>query len=1079
MAHASRLQAWSIALAVLVAAPAVWATPDFVGHDPTTHVYGKPADVTMREPDAPREGEAISIWARVGYSFWWTNAAVYYTTDGSEPQGAFGTATNGTAVAMAWDHNEAAIPNNIDWITAAIPAQSYGTVVKYKIGVWHTSGGIEVFANNSGCGDDVCDDPSDSAEVFSYTVKLAWPGRGHGNANPGEGFPNVHFWKEEAVVGNNYTNVQIDQNGTLYDMYFPSAGCVWGVGTKNEGYVDGDDTFPAMLPAGSRGQMHVNQALAGLRIDGMTYWLSNEAGDYADHTQAYVTDTNVVHSSSRLTAGGSNILVDQYDFCPKNINFPNDNGGQPVRAIYIKRYLLTNDGSAAKTVDFYYNADFALNGGDNYDVMFADAARGALVGYDNTARNTSSSGEYNPLSYGDYSKNVSVYLGASLKLCDSMGSASGTPATDSWRDSSTDNAAGWVGTRVTLAPGETRELDVALVGGFDNFAGASATYDYQIAPALDWFLDASMANVQTGTENAWRAWLASGVQMDSPDAAYNALFNRALLATVLHWDANGGGVIAGMHNGAYPFVWPRDALYAAITLDRTGHTYEAGEVYRWLRDVAYRANDTWGKGFWYQKYTTDGYIVWNSPQVDETANVTWGGLYHYNATGDLSFLTNYYTMFYEAARAMSEDSSIDGRLRYEDAYNLMYSNNVWEDSWDTFVYSNAAVERGLRDMASIATLTGHSADATQFASRADAIHNGLNGRLDWNGENTDLCQLGIVYPFDVYNPKDARAVRVIDRMNGVANDAWGNNHPIVNASGEWQDLVNRYWDDTYWWNYSNPNAHGSPWFLTTLWYGQYYACRQDYNAGKDDIDNFKLRLDRTRAFLGPMSLGAEQMCPQVSQMYSGFTLETAWPNAWESMSTLADCLMMFLDYSADAGQAITCEPKLPTGWSTMTYRNVKIGSKSLDITCSESPSVYADIFTNRTGGAVAATTYIRVPASCQIAAVKKDGTPVSYTVESEGSRVRVASNLNTASGSSTSLEVIMKVPGDLDVDGDVDGDDLDAFIACGTGPSLGPPAANCTAADLDNDNDVDAVDFARFQRCLASTPDSVNLNCAN
>ena len=77
-----------------------------------------------------------------------------------------------------------------------------------------------------------------------------------------------------------------------------------------------------------------------------------------------------------------------------------------------------------------------------------------------------------------------------------------------------------------------------------------------------------------------------------------------------------------MHNGAYPFIWPRDAVYAAMTLDRTGHTFEAGEVYRFLRDVAYRANDTWGKGFWFQKYTTNGYYVWHlfdaSEGIDKT-----------------------------------------------------------------------------------------------------------------------------------------------------------------------------------------------------------------------------------------------------------------------------------------------------------------------------------------------------------------------------------------------------------------------------------------------------------------------------
>src|SRR3970282_385739 len=139
-----------------------------------TQVYGEPADVTMREPDAPRDGETVSIWARVGYSFFWNAAAIYYNTNGSEPTGAFGTATNGSAVTMSWVRNEPAAPNNIDWLRGTIPAQSYGTPVRYKIGVWHSGGGIEVFANNTGCSDNVCDSNPQIQTVFDYTVLLAW-----------------------------------------------------------------------------------------------------------------------------------------------------------------------------------------------------------------------------------------------------------------------------------------------------------------------------------------------------------------------------------------------------------------------------------------------------------------------------------------------------------------------------------------------------------------------------------------------------------------------------------------------------------------------------------------------------------------------------------------------------------------------------------------------------------------------------------------------------------------------------------------------------------------------------------------
>jgi len=1056
------LRAWLCCSAVLLGLNnPLQATPDFVEHIPSAQVYGEPAGVTMREPDVPREEETIDLWIRIGYSFWYTDVAIYYTIDGAEPEGAMGTPGNGStqvltsaAGQITFIRNEPHQPNNIDWWEATLPAETrgYGLTIKYKISAWHSGGGEELFANSYG--------GVNTPTTFPYTVKLAWPGAGYPNPDPGAGYPQVHFWKEEGVVGNNYINVMIDQNGSLYDVYYPTVGCRWGMGTKNEGYADGDDTFPPGLPPDHRGQMNLNQGTVGLRVGGLTYWLTNEAGDaYTSVAQQYVTDTNVLHTWQTLTAGGHDIRVDQYDMCPKGITFSTDNGGKPVRGFYIKRLLLTNNSASPQTINVYFNCDFALNGGDIYDVMFVDAARGAMIAYDNTYRLTSSSGEYNPTSFGDYEKNVSVYLAAALKLCDSVGGASGTLASDFWRDSSSDDDQGWIGLKLTLDAFEQKEVDLIMVGGFDDFAGATGTYDYQIAPVLDWFSTTSMAAVQTQTESYWTDWLAAGVTIDFPGSAYDALFTRGLLATALHVDGQFGGIIAGMHNGAYPFVWPRDALYAAVTLDRTGHHAEAEAVYAFLRDVCYRDEEEPGrKGFWYQKYTTNGYIVWNAPQVDETACVPWAAFYHYKATGDLAFLNNYYTMIYEAARAASEDSNIDSRLYYDDPYDLMHSNNVWEDAWDDFIYSNASVERGLRDAASIAALTGHSADAAMFTSRADAIHGGILARLDWDGENTDISHLGLVYPFAVLDADESRVLHVVDRMNGDATDRYGQNHPILRVGGEWDGLVDRYWGDTYW--------NGGPWFLSTAWYGMYYAELQDLRPGKEYIDIAKAKLDLLIQALGPLGLGAEQIAPSSSLQYPGqtdFVLQAAWPNAWESMSTLVDGLMLFVDYQPDAAAA-TCqlEPKLPAAWDTITVHNLPLGDERFDVTYTESPTTSTLQFTNRTGGVIHYDVYLRIPADRTILVVTQDGSPISYSHDDATGRVHVTASLNTGAGSSTTIEVDFHTPGDIDRDGDVDLDDYASLQACYTGP-IGPLPPDCDEADLDGDDDVDLIDLATFQ----------------
>ncbi|MBN2446306.1 MAG: hypothetical protein JXO22_06260 [Phycisphaerae bacterium] len=1086
----------ALLIVLLIGAGTATATADFVQHDPTGTVYNNPG-VTMRAPLAPGATESVAVWVQIGYSFYWTDVVVYYTTDGSTPQGSFGTPSGTTSVATGgWSHNEPASPTNIDWCVATLPGFAAGTTVKYKISTWHSGGGNEVFANNAGCSDGTCDDPAAPQAVFEYTGgggggTLPWPGKGAPYVDHEVGYPPVSFWKEEGVVGNNYINVMLDQNGTMFDVYYPSAGCVQGMGTRWEGYWGNVDSFPNWIYTGGytdiRGQMNLNQAMGGLRVDGVTYWLSNESGaGYTSVQQAYIEDTNVVAGNATLTANGNNILVQQYDFCPKDITFPNDQGSNPNRGIYVKRYLLTNNGAAAKTVQFYFYGDFALNGGDGYDTMAADAARGTMYAYDNTARNTSSSGEYNPTSYSDYSKDVSVYLAASLKLLDSVGGASGTPATGSWRESgSTDDGQGWIGIEVELPVGITKEIDIAVIGGFDEFPNATGTYAYQIAPAVDWFLSSSMAAMQGTTETYWSDWLDEGVTIDTPDDQYDETLKRGLLATALHLDGKNGGIIAGMHNGAYPFIWPRDAAWAAITLARAGHDAEAREIYRFLRDVAYRDPEGWGRdGFWKQKYTTDGYTVWASPQVDETSCYPWGVKYVYDVTGDLSFLEDHYDEVYEAALASSQDSTFSSNLYYDENYDLVYSMSLWEDSWDLFIYSNASIIRGLEDAADIANILDQLAcpggpgtcnyhnDAALFTSRATAIRGGVDARLAWDGENTDISHLGITYPFEIYEPGSSRVEHCVDRMNGVATDTYGNTHPLMNFGGEWDGLVNRYWNDTYWNNAGAPNPNASPWYLTTLWYGAYYAMRQDYNPGTGDIDNHKYRMDLLLDRLGPIGFGAEQIAPSNSLLYPGetdFIMQAAWPNAWESMSFLVDSAMLFLDYQPDApDNVLRVEPKLPSGWDTMTFNNIALGDHRIDITCEADASSVTHTFVNVTGNALDFDTYLRMPTGQTPQSVTRNGTPIAYTYDAATDRVHVTGSIATGTGTPTVIVASAiggSIVGDLNCDGSADVFDIDAFVLAITNPTgyaATYPACDINLADCNGDLTVDVFDIDAF-----------------
>jgi len=68
------------------------------------------------------------------------------------------------------------------------------------------------------------------------------------------------------------------------------------------------------------------------------------------------------------------------------------------------------------------------------------------------------------------------------------------------------------------------------------------------------------------------------------------------------------------------------------------------------------------------------------------------------------------------------------------------------------------------------------------------------------------------------------------------------------------------------------------------------------------------------------------------------------------------------------------------------------------------------------------------------------------------------------------------VPGDLNHDGDVDGNDLKAFVPCLRGQGL-PYKEDCAVVDFDEDGDVDLSDFGLMQRCFSGVGQPVNPDC--
>ncbi|MBC8097965.1 MAG: alpha-amylase [Armatimonadetes bacterium] len=101
------------------------------------------------QPIDPLPGDPVTLTVIVGQATSADQVTVYYTTDGSIPDGERGTPHNGQTVALtrveyAWD--------TVAWAylgvwRGTLPAQSEGTVMRYRIGAWESAGTDEVFAD--------------------------------------------------------------------------------------------------------------------------------------------------------------------------------------------------------------------------------------------------------------------------------------------------------------------------------------------------------------------------------------------------------------------------------------------------------------------------------------------------------------------------------------------------------------------------------------------------------------------------------------------------------------------------------------------------------------------------------------------------------------------------------------------------------------------------------------------------------------------------------------------------------------------------------------------------------------------
>lgn len=404
------------------------------------------------------------------------------------------------------------------------------------------------------------------------------------------------------------------------------------------------------------------------------------------------------------------------------------------------------------------------------------------------------------------------------------------------------------------------------------------------------------------TTSFWQAWTETiprdfyGLSDPVVQAYYNSLF---ILRS--HLDHK-GGIVASLDsdmliNGkdSYAYVWPRDAAFVAITLDKAGYQGITKKFYEFCLQVMH------ADGYLHHKFQPDMSLgsTWQSSikqkdwlknkilqmpiQEDETATVIFGLWEHYKASNDIEFIESIYKPFIEKAAEFM--------LEFRDKYTKLpiQSYDLWEEVSGVSTYTCCAVVGGLKAAAKFANVLGKYNHAHAYEETADELIEAMRNYL-FNKELNSFVRGIQVEGLAV------KKLNVIDSSSLFGLWYYGvlpEDDPMyvgtLAAVEKYLHLKNgiggfvRYQNDTYYkdQNVDTPN----PWIVSTMWELQrkIVAAKNVYDL-KMLSDDFGWVTDRLKAY----PVMAEQYHP-----FSGAPL-SATPLAW-SHSIFVETVLAYIN----------------------------------------------------------------------------------------------------------------------------------------------------------------------------------------
>lgn len=652
------------------------------------------------------------------------------------------------------------------------------------------------------------------------------------------------------ILGNGSLIVTLDATGEVRDLYFPYAGL--------ENHTGGD----------------LRHRL-GIYCDGALSWLSE------DPRWEILVECEEDSLESRVTAKNPAMEV-ALSF--RDIVYNES-------PIFLRHITITNLAARSREIKLYLGHEFKIGQSHGGETAYFDPASGVVIHYKGK-RAFLINAECDGTPFTDYAIGISHFEGKQ-----------GT-----YRDAEDG--------MLSKNPIEHGNVDsvIGLYGQYDAGAEKRIHYWLTVGDSIErtlelnaYVLKKSPKHLMKTAGNYWRAWINrypwSFYRM-SPEMV--ALFKKSLMFVRAHVDDN-GGIIASADaevlqfgEDTYAYVWPRDASYAALALDRAGDMNVAERYFNFCNAVISK------NGYFMHKYLPDrslgsSWHPWIQDgiaqlpiQEDETALVIWALAEHYKHSHDLEFIELLYNSLIEkAANFMAE---------YRDTVTGLPkpSYDLWEQKHGVSTFTSASVYGALAAAADIAGVLGKEDRKNFYLAAATEVRDGILthlfdaktgafakmietiGNKTVYDSRTDISSVYGLCSFGVLPPDDSRLTKAF--ADTVARLS------VQGGIARYED--DHYYDDDVMDNVSNP------WFITTLWYAEYLTARA---ISEEDFAKVRDIFEWVVRHAQPSGVLSEQLSARDG------TQRSVSPLMW-SHAAYVNAVLKYLDRLANVGICPTCNP---------------------------------------------------------------------------------------------------------------------------------------------------------------------------